>query len=73
MHKIDAPDHVGNLFVNGNPGIGQPATVLDADWLNMAQTELLSVLISAGIVPIKGTNNQLRDAVRRIAYFMGQS
>ncbi|AIO44790.1 hypothetical protein DM44_4777 [Burkholderia cepacia] len=53
-------------FTGGNPATGQAATILDADWLNMVQEELLNLLIAAGIAPSKTTYTQVRDAIRSI-------
>ena len=54
----------GGYWTNGNPGTGAPPTVIDADWLNMVQEELISVLTAASIVPSKTTYNQLLTAIR---------
>jgi hypothetical protein len=59
MHRIDADAHVGNLFSEGNPGIGQPGTEVDADWLNAVQEELCNALTDAGVTLVKGDNTQL--------------
>ena len=50
-------------FTNGNPGTGTPATVLDADWANMLQEELIAVVVAAGLTPSKTTRTQVRDAI----------
>lgn len=51
------------FFTGGNPATGTPATILDADWFNAVQAELLNVLTAAGIAPAKGTNNQVLAAI----------
>lgn len=64
MHRIDGADHVANLFVEGDPQIGQAATKITADWLNdTVQEELLNVIEDVGIVPNKGDNTQLLQAL----------
>jgi hypothetical protein len=74
MYQIDssgsvltqpAPAAVGTpgWFTAGNPATGTPATILDGDWFNAVQAELLNVLAAATITPTKGTNNQLLAAV----------
>jgi hypothetical protein len=65
MHKIDsAGATIDNKFTVGNPGTGTPATVLDADWLNAVQEEMISVLAAGSVTPAKGTWTQLRDAMQ---------
>lgn len=48
---------------NGDPA----STLVDRDWLNAIQEEIISVLTAAGITTAKGTNTQLRDAIRALA------
>lgn len=64
MHRIDADAHVSNQFSNGDAGIGQPGTKVDADWLNAVQEELVAVITGRGIALVKGTTNQLETALR---------
>jgi len=74
MHRIDQPTAVNTLptpaaagtpgyFTGGNPGTGSPATVLDADWANNIQEELMSILAAASISPLKTANNQVLSAI----------
>jgi hypothetical protein len=58
-------------FTGGNPATGTPATILDADWFNALQAELLAILSAASITPVKGTNNQVLAAIQ--ARFSAQS
>jgi hypothetical protein len=53
-------------FTNGNPASGVAATIVDADWLNMLQLELLNIVTAAGIVPSKTTYNQALAAIKRL-------
>lgn len=53
-------------FTNGSPGTGVPATIVDADWLNMLQLELMSIVSAAGITPSKTTYNQVLSAIKRV-------
>ncbi len=50
-------------FTDGNPGTGSPATVVEADWLNMIQQELLNVLAAASVAPSKTTYNQVITSI----------
>lgn len=64
MHLIDsAGATVDGRFTEGNPVNGTPATRVTADWLNMVQAELLAVIASAGLEPIKANNSQLLEAI----------
>lgn len=63
MHRTDAEANVANKFSDGNPQAGQPATVVDADWLNAVQEGIIDVMTFAGILPVKGDDTQLRDAI----------
>ncbi|WP_321875559.1 gp53-like domain-containing protein [Burkholderia cenocepacia] len=58
-----APAGTPGYFTGGNPATGQAATILDADWLNMIQEELISILTAAGVVPSKATYNQVLAAL----------
>ncbi len=64
MHRTDAPNHVANLFVDRDPIGGTPGTIVDDDWLNAVQEEVVYVIEQAGIVLAKGTNTQLRQAIQ---------
>lgn len=74
MHRIDsagavlarpAPKAAGTpgYWTAGDPAAGQQATVIDPDWLNAVQEELLSVLQAAGIAPSKTNQAQLLAAL----------
>lgn len=64
MHRIDAPGATAqNLFTEGNPAQGIPATEVSDDWLNDVQEELATVIEDAGITLVKGTQDQLKAAI----------
>lgn len=64
MHRIDAAGYAaGNLFTDGNPSTGTPATVVDAAWLNDIQENLAQLIEAAGIALSKGDYTQLLKAV----------
>lgn len=50
-------------FQNGDPAEGIRGTVLDADFLNDLVANLLAVLTAGGVTPVKGEDNNLRDAI----------
>jgi len=67
MHKIDAPGATfDNLFTEGNPSLSIPATEVSDDWLNDVQEELVTVIEGAGIVLVKGQQDQLQTAIFNI-------
>lgn len=64
MHRIDGAGAApGNLFTEGNPTAGTPATVVTDDWLNAIQEEIIGVLTAASIAPNKANNGQLAAAI----------
>ena len=68
MHRIDGPGAtVDNRFTEGDPVGGIQATVVTDDFLNDVQEELMSVLTAAGVAPVKGTQNQVLQAVSKLA------
>lgn len=65
MHRIDAPGFApGNLFTEGNPGLGVPATVVSDDWANDVQEELCKLVENQGIALVKGTQTQVQEAIK---------
>ena len=67
MHRIDGPGAtVDNKFTDGDPVGGVQATVVTDDWLNDMQEESISILAAAGIAPVKGTQNQILQAIRKL-------
>lgn len=68
MHRIDAAGYAaGNLFTDGNPSTGTPATVVDAAWLNGVQENIAKVIEAAGITLSKGDDNQLKTAIQQLS------
>ena len=64
MHRIDAPGFApGNLFTEGNPALSILATEVSDDWLNDVQEEIVNVILGQGIALVKGTQDQLNDAL----------
>lgn len=72
MHRIDASGHSSNLFTDGNPSGGIEATVVDDDWLNAVQEEIVNAILTrAGITLVKGTNTQLATALDQFTLLPG--
>ncbi|MFL1475387.1 gp53-like domain-containing protein [Pseudomonas grimontii] len=68
MHRIDGPGAtVDNKFTEGDPVGGIQATVVTDDFLNDVQEELVSVLAAAGVTPAKGTQDQVLQAIYKLA------
>lgn len=66
MKRIDnATATVDDLFTDGNPGTGTPATIVDAEWLNVLQEEVAEVIEQASISldQTGADTTQLYDAV----------
>ena len=61
-----APAGTPGYFTNGNPGSGQAATILTADFMNMLMLELVNLVQSAGLTLSKTTYNQVFTAIKAI-------
>ncbi|MBO9647349.1 MAG: hypothetical protein J7605_02480 [Variovorax sp.] len=70
MFAIDDPSAVAVMptpeaagtpgwWTEGNPALGQTATLMRASWFNALQQELLNILTAAGVTPSKTAYNQL--------------
>jgi len=67
MFKIDSPGAtINNEWTEGNPSLGVPATVVSADFMNLAlQDELVNLVeTEAGITLDKPTTTQVAEAIR---------
>lgn len=61
MHRTDGDGFdAGNLFKE----TPLPPTQVDSTWLNAVQEEIASLIVTAGIALVKGTNTQLLAALR---------
>lgn len=58
-----APAGTPGWFQDGNPAEGIRGTVLQADLMNDIVGNLLAVLTAGGVTPVKGQDNNLRDAI----------
>lgn len=68
MHRIDGPGATPNdLFTEGSPTGGVPATVVTANWLNDLQENVCQVIEGAGLTLTKGKYDQLLLAIQQIA------
>ena len=74
MHRIDTSTAASALpefssagtpgyFTEGDPEGGIPATIPGQDWFNMVQEELASIVEAASIIPTKGENDQILQAI----------
>lgn len=64
MHRIDgAGATIDNLFTEGDPVSGIPATTVTGAWLNAVQEEIANVIEAAGITLSKPDNTQLAAAI----------
>lgn len=64
MFRIDSEGAtVDNKFTEGDPQLGIPATVVSDDWANAVQEELLTVVESVGISPVKGDVDQVYKGI----------
>jgi hypothetical protein len=63
---LPAPAVAGTqgYFSNGNPATSVPSTVVDQDWLNSVQEELVAIAVSQGAALSKTTRNQCLVAIQ---------
>lgn len=67
MHRIDGPGATPeNMFTDGDPVAGTPATVVTDEFMNDVQEELISLLTAAGITPVKGTQDQVLKSLAKL-------
>lgn len=53
-------------FSNGNPATGELATMLNAEWCNGVQEELIAVISGAGLTPSQANLGQLWEALQKL-------
>ncbi len=64
MHRIDTPNAVGDgLFADPDPIHGVLPTLMDADWANDVQENIVSVITHAGTGMTKGDPDDLYNAI----------
>lgn len=65
MHRIDSPSATPDeMFTDGSPSGGVPATTVTADWLNDLQENICALITATGLTLTKGRAFDLLDAVR---------
>ncbi|MCC8368096.1 hypothetical protein J8V57_17855 [Xenorhabdus sp. PB61.4] len=53
-------------FTNGNVAAGIPPTLLEEEWFNTLQREIINVLLKAGMQPNKTNDAQLSEAISKL-------
>ncbi len=66
LRPTPGPAGTPGYFTGGDPAGPTAPTVVDADWLNRLQVELLTVIIAAGITPSKTDSTQVLQALYKI-------
>lgn len=77
MHRIDVPSASTSLpapraygtpgyFQEGNPLTGVDATIVDEDWTNAVQEELVAIVLAAGMSLDKTNRAQVLAAIRSL-------
>lgn len=68
MYRIDSRGATGDgRFTEGNPSTGTPATVVNAQWMNAVQDEIVGVIEGAGLPLEKTDSTQLLAAISALA------
>ncbi|MHC8399489.1 gp53-like domain-containing protein [Pseudomonas sp. MDT1-17] len=63
---------VAGKFVDENPLLGTPGSLIPAQWGNAVTQEILNILSAAGIAPSEVVNDQLLTAIRGKTLFVTQ-
>lgn len=63
MHRIDGPTAVNGMFADGDPLVPRMPTIVTSAWANDVQENLVRAIEAAGITPVKGDYDQLRQAI----------
>jgi hypothetical protein len=82
LHRIDIPSAALSLpapaaygtpgfFQAGNPLTATDATIVDADWANAVQEELVGAVVGAGLTLDKADRGQLLAAIRALSSLRG--
>ncbi len=77
MFRIDSSNNSSSLpaaaapgtpgyFITPAPAPGVSGTDVSADWLNAVQEELMNILTTGGVAPVKGTNSQVLAALYKL-------
>jgi hypothetical protein len=77
MHRIDNPSAATALptpkplgpegyFTAGNVNVGQSATIVEYDWLNTLQEELMNIILRGGLTSDKADNSQVLKALSNL-------
>ena len=64
--SADGPNP-GGYFTDGDPNVPTPATVVDAEFLNMIQEEMATAIEDAGLTLDKSNRGQLSAAISALA------
>jgi len=66
-HRIDTTGSTDDgKFDDGDPAAGEIGTVVNDDWLNMVQEEIINVVLEAGITLDKSKMDQLKNAILQL-------
>lgn len=72
MHKTTGTGHVANEFADEVPGVSE-GTVVDSDWLNTVQRELVALVEAAGLTLDGGDDAQILQALGRQTVTVGEN
>jgi hypothetical protein len=67
LDKTNAAGNINGDFVAQDLATNQPPTQLDPEWFNDVQAELINIINAGGIIPQKGVQSQVLDALANLA------
>jgi hypothetical protein len=63
MRKFDGKNHDNNRFKERDENLGNPGSILDANWLNAMQDEVVNTIEALGITIDPNNPKQLKEAI----------
>ena len=63
MRKFDGKNHDNNRFKERDENLGTPGSILDANWLNGVQDEIVNTIEALGLTIDPNNPKQMKEAI----------